>query len=269
MRVRARAGLGLAAATLAAACAPALREPPPVRRMGGGGGAAAPLVSPADTDRLLADGQSHFAKRPDPAEVRSAQRAYLEAAQADDTRVEGLLGAARVSSWMIEHEPDAAERDRLVAVAIEASQWCERRAPESAACAYALAQALGQQARERPSTSHDGLEKMVRALERAAAAHPGLDDGGPERVLALVYLRAPGWPLGPGDADAGLAAAQKAVAHSPDHPPNQLALAAALAGPAGATSRARRTRRRWLSLANARPPVIPMPPSGRRRPSGD
>ena len=248
-RLLTRAGLGLAAATSVAACASALREPPPVAQMAGS--SAAPRASPADVDRLLAEGQACFAKRPDPAEVRSAQRSYLAAAQADDTRVEGLLGVARVSSWMIEHEPDAVERDRLVAVAIEASQWCERRAPDSAACAYALAQALGQQARERPSTSHDGLEKMVKALRRAATAEPGLDEGGPQRVLALVYLRAPGWPLGPGDPDAGLAAAQEAVALAPDHPPNQLALAEALAR-SGRREEARAAHERALALARQR-----------------
>lgn len=230
MSVLARASFLLAAVTLVVACAQALREPPPVSRMGGGAGAAtAARATPADVDRLLAEGQAHFAKRPDQVEVDAAQRAYLEAAQADDTRVEGLLGVARVSSYRIEHEPDAGERDRLVAVAIEASQWCEKRAPGSAACPYALALALGQQARERPSTSHDGLEKMVKALQGVAAADPGLDDGGPDRVLALVYLRAPGWPLGPGDPGAGLVAAQRAVSLAPDHPPNALALAEALA----------------------------------------
>ena len=116
-----------------------------------------------------------------------------------------------------------------MALAVEAAQWCGRRAPASPACDYALAQALGQQARESPSTSRDGLERMVKALERAAAADPGLDSGGPARVLALVHLRAPGWPLGPGDAEAGLAFAEKAVALAPDHPPNQLVLAEALA----------------------------------------
>jgi tetratricopeptide (TPR) repeat protein len=228
MGVLARAGSALVAATGVVACASALREPPPVTQMGGAG-AAALHAAPADVDRLLLEAQAHFAKRPDGAEVRSAQSAYLAAARADDTRIEGLIGAARVSTWMVEHEPDGAERDRLVAVALEASQWCERRSPEGAACQYALALALGQQARERPSTSHDGLEKMVQALKRASAAEPGLDDGGPDRVLALVYVRAPGWPLGPGDPEEGLAEARKAVALAPDHPRNALALAEAFA----------------------------------------
>jgi hypothetical protein len=223
------AAAGLAGALVVAACAPALHEPPPVARMEAGDAAPGVRALPQDVDALLAEGEARFAKRPDTDEVRAARRAFLTAAQADETRVEGLLGLARATSWLIEHEPDAAERERLAVVAIEAAQWCGRRAPGRAACDYALAQALGQQARERPSTSRDGLEKMVRALERAAAADPALDLGGPDRVLALVRLRAPGWPLGPGDAEGGLASAEKAVALAPDHPPNQLALAEALA----------------------------------------
>jgi tetratricopeptide (TPR) repeat protein len=245
-----RAGVGLATVLLVAGCAPALREPPPVTRMDAGRGAA-PSGSPRDADTLLAEGDSRFAKRPDRDEVRAAQRAYLAAAQADEARVEGLLGLARAASWMVEHESDAAERERLVTVAIEAAQWCGRRAPGSAACDYALAQALGQQARERPSTSRDGLDRMVKALERAAVADPALDQGGPDRVLTLVHLRAPGWPLGPGDAEAGLACAQKAVATAPDYPPNQLALAEALARN-GRAREARATYDRALALARER-----------------
>jgi tetratricopeptide (TPR) repeat protein len=183
--------------------------------------------------------------------VRAAERAFLAAARADASRVESLVGLARVSTWRVEHEADAAERERIVAVALEAAQWCEKRAPASAACAYALAQALGQQARERPSTSHDGLQQMVRALERAAAAEPGLDDAGPWRVLALVKLRAPGWPLGPGDAAAGLAAAEQATGLAPDHPANQLALAEALARN-GRVTEALAAYDRALTLARAR-----------------
>jgi hypothetical protein len=225
-----RAAAGLATAVWLAACAPALREPPPVTQMSVGSEAGpAPRATAQEVDALLGEGEARFARRPDRVEARAAQRAFLAAAQADETRIEGLLGLARVSSWLVEHEPDAAERTRLVGVALEAGQWCTRRAPASPACDYALAQALGQQARENPSTSRDGLDKMLKALERSAAADPGIDHGGPDRVLALVYLRAPGWPLGPGDAEAGLACAQKAVALAPAHPPNQLAFAEALA----------------------------------------
>jgi tetratricopeptide (TPR) repeat protein len=228
-RLAPRAALGLGTVTLLAACAPALHQPSAITQIAASLGIPpGPRATAPDVDRLLAEGQAHFARRPDRAEVAAAQRLFFLAAQADDTRVEGLLDLARASSWLVEHVSDRAERDRLVGVAIEATLWCARRAPANAACDYALAQALGQQARERPSTSHDGLERMVKALERAATVDPGMDDGGPDRVLALVYLRAPGWPLGPGNAEAGLAAAEKAVALAPAHPKNQLALAEAL-----------------------------------------
>ncbi len=48
-------------------------------------------------------------------------------------------------------------------------------------------------------------------------------------MRALVLIRAPGWPLGPGDAEAGLVAARRAVTLRPQYPPNLLALAEALA----------------------------------------
>src|SRR2546430_12208057 len=59
--------------------------------------------------------------------------------------------------------------------------------------------------------------------------HDALPISGPARVQALVLIRAPGWPLGPGDAEAGLAAARRAVALPPLYPPNLLALAEAVA----------------------------------------
>ncbi len=43
-----------------------------------------------------------------------------------------------------------------------------------------------------------------------------------------MLVRAPGWPLGPGDPEAGLKAAQDAVGLFPDYAPNQLALSEAL-----------------------------------------
>ena len=87
---------------------------------------------------------------------------------------------------------------------------------------------LGLLARKRSPTAKEGLKLMVAAFRRAAAADPGLDLAGPHRVLALVLLRAPGWPLGPGDPEAALAEARAAAARFPDHPPNQAALAEAL-----------------------------------------
>ncbi len=211
------------------ACTHALREPPPVDRIGPDILATgATPAAPEDVDRLLAEGERLFARRPDPDAARAAQRAYLEVARADPARVEGLVGLVRVSVWRIEHASSDEERKGLVPVALQAAQWCGRRLPADPRCDYWLAVALGLQAREAPSTGHDGVNRMVEALRRAIGSAPDLEEAGPHRVLALVLLRAPGWPLGPGDPEAGLLEAREAAARFPDHPPNQLALGEAL-----------------------------------------
>ena len=70
---------------------------------------------------------------------------------------------------------------------------------------------------------------MVALLKHAAAAAPTLDEGGPHRVLAIILMRAPGWPAGPGDNEAALAEAKKAVAIAPQSAANQLVLGETLA----------------------------------------
>ena len=102
-------------------------------------------------------------------------------------------------------------------------------AAQDPACLYGRALALGLQARAHPTSANASLKAMLDALNKVDAADPSYDHGGPARVRALVLLRAPGWPLGPGDADAGLTSARRAVELNPEFPPNQLALGEALA----------------------------------------
>lgn len=149
-----------------------------------------------------------------------------------------------------ETEPVATRRATLVHDAMAAGQRCDQLTPGTPPCDYALAIALGLQAREHPSTLRDGLGQMATRLRRAAASAPDLDRAGPDRVLALLLVRAPGWPLGPGDPEEGLAAARRAVARFPDHPPNQLALAEALIA-TGNPEAGRLAARRALALAEA------------------
>ncbi len=215
----------LALVLAASGCAPALREPPPVAALGG----PAVLAEGRTPDELLRLAEEGYARRPDRQGVETARELFLAAARADDHDVRGLLGAARAIAWLIEHEPDAARRAALATEAVQVCQWCVRRAPSDGACDYRLALALGHQARERPSTAADALPRMVTLLEKAIAADPLLDHAGPDRVLGLVLLRAPGWPVGPGDEEAGLEHVRRAVELVPDHPLNLLALGEALA----------------------------------------
>jgi hypothetical protein len=128
-----------------------------------------------------------------------------------------------------DQESDSIIRGELAAEASRDAEQCLSREPQSAACLYGRAVAYGLMARAHPTRAGEFLNGMLETLARAESADPDYDEAGPARVRALVLVRAPGWPLGPGDADAGLIAAQRAVALRPQYPPNLLALGEALA----------------------------------------
>jgi hypothetical protein len=96
------------------------------------------------------------------------------------------------------------------------------------------------------------LKSMLESLHAADTADPTYDNAGPARVRAQVLLKAPSWPVGPGDADAGLASARRAVELRPQYPPNLLTLAEAQAKNDDATG-ARETYSRAREAAQALP----------------
>ena len=143
--------------------------------------------------------------------------------------VDQLAAAVAQDAARNDHESDAKAREALAADAKQNADACLAQAPQAVACLYSHGIALGLEARAHPLHAVDSLKAMVEALTSAEAADPQYDHAGPSRVRGLVLTRAPGWPLGPGDPDAGLAAAQRAVTLQPEYPPNVLALAEAQA----------------------------------------
>jgi hypothetical protein len=142
--------------------------------------------------------------------------------------VPALAAEISVLASRSDHEADASIRAQLAAEAAADAEACLAQAPQAVACLYGRALALGLQARAHPAQALALLNTMLMTLVSADAADQDYDQAGPERVRALVLIRAPGWPLGPGDAQAGLTAARGAVALHPLYPPNLLALAEAL-----------------------------------------
>jgi hypothetical protein len=208
-------------ALLVGACSSALNDPSPVERFAPGhanGRSAAQLIAEAD---------AAWQQREQPGRAAQAVGLYLDAATTDDHGVAGLLGAMHALSFRIEYEPGVAKA-QLATEQVQLGQWCKQRAPKSPECDYRLAIALGQEAREKISIGRDALKHMVELLHRAIAQDPQLDHAGPHRVLALVLVRAPGWPAGPGDTDEGLAEAKKAVQLAPESAANHLVLAEGL-----------------------------------------
>jgi len=220
-RAAARAAMTLLAT--AVACAPALREPPRLDELTGGAERAAGRPGA----EVAEEAESLYSRRTIPA-VRRAVGLWLEAAASEAERVPALVGAARARVWLAVRERTGEARRAAAVSAVQVAQLCKLDAPQEPRCDYWLAVALGVQARERRSTGLYALPSIIELLDRVAGTVPDLDHGGPDRVLSLLYLRAPGWPLGPGDDDLGLDHARRAVSVAPDYPPNRLALAEAL-----------------------------------------
>jgi len=172
--------------------------------------------------------------------------------RAAPSSVAALAAAIEADAKRSDHEPDPKIRGELAAEAERDAQACLTLEPQAAACLYARGIALGLEARAHPTRASERLRTMLDSLAQAESADPNYDEAGPARVRALVLLRAPGWPLGPGDAEAGLVAARRAVTLRPLYPPNLLALAEALAK-SGDGSGARECYARARDAALAQP----------------
>jgi tetratricopeptide (TPR) repeat protein len=240
------ASIASVAVLLLVGCAAALKEPPPVSAL------QHESIPTTTTGALLQEASEEYARRPDVAAVRRSVGLCLQAAQANEVETEGLVCAIRAKAWLAEREKDSSVRTELAVSAVQAGQWCLRRAPLSAPCKFWLAVSLGLQARDRPATAEDGLKRMAQLLREAGKEAPLLDEAGPERVLALLLARAPGWPIGPGDLEEARVQARKAVELRPDYPPNQLALGEALLK-SDDPSKAQEALRRAVDLAGKAP----------------
>jgi tetratricopeptide (TPR) repeat protein len=136
------------------------------------------------------------------------------------------MNKARCSALMADWEEDENLRDLIASGGMNAAKGAGalENDPEAA---YFYALNLG------ISMNHKGLKAISKVGElitmlKAAMNDASLELGGPMRMLGLVYVRAPAWPIGPGDMDEGLDILKRAVEQYPSHPLNRLAYAEAL-----------------------------------------
>jgi tetratricopeptide (TPR) repeat protein len=163
-----------------------------------------------------------------------------------------LAAAIAADSSRSDRESDSKARAELAAEASQDAAACISLEPQAAACLYGRAVALGLEARAHPTRAGELLTAMLGSLGNAEAADPAYDEAGPARVRALVLIRAPGWPLGPGDPEAAVVAARRAATLRPEYPPNLLVLAEALAK-TGDHAGAREEYERARALAQSLP----------------
>jgi hypothetical protein len=184
--------------------------------------------------------------------VTPPKRAATPLPPSAPTSVEGLAAAIQADAARSDKEKDGSVRSQLADEAMAYADACVAKAPQAAGCLYGRGLAYGLQAQAHHLQAGDLLKSMLESLNAADTADPGYDNAGPARVRSQVLIRAPGWPAGPGDPDAGLDSAKRAVELRPQYPPNLLALADAQAK-TGDANGAKETYARARDAAQAMP----------------
>ena len=231
----------IALALLLAACASVPAAPPaPVATL-----PSLAVSAPPTRDLAAPAAQGACRRLVSPAErAQGLVDARVAHARAPGERAVGLA-LARCTHLAADSETDDA---RIIALSEEGMAALTRAslAADDAEAAYVYALNLGLYVRARGMTAVGRLSELVARL-RLAGQQPALDEGGPLRVLGLLYVKAPGWPMGPGDLEAALDLLRRGVRDFPDHPLNHLYLAYALVDAGQRTqARAELTRARDL-----------------------
>ena len=100
---------------------------------------------------------------------------------------------------------------------------------QSPEASYYYALNLGLVMRRKGLAALAKLDDLKKALDHCQDL-TALDYGGPQRVLGMLYLKAPAWPQGIGDIDAALELLQFVAQEYPDFPQNRMFYAEALYG---------------------------------------
>lgn len=203
-------------------------------------------VALEDLKTLQAQADAHC-QQTAPKPLRDA--GFDEAVRAERTAPQdrdiGLI-LARCSLMKADFEGKSDRRTQLCEQGYEAARRVSRGADDAQA-AYLQAVNLGLYVQAKGLTAVGRLTELV-ALLKTAEKQPQIDEGGPWRVLGLLYVKAPGWPVGPGDLDRGLELLKKATDSYPEHPLNHLFYAEALSAD-GQKAQARAELERARTLA--------------------
>jgi len=137
--------------------------------------------------------------------------------------------SSRLCLHLAEREANQDKREKLAAEGVSSAEVALAQGGSGdGAVHYYLAANLGLAVREHPTLAVGNLGRLEAEMKQAVALSPGIDDGGPLRLLGALYLKAPPWPSGIGDPDKALELLEKAVKEHPEHPLNHLFYAQAL-----------------------------------------
>ena len=157
--------------------------------------------------------------------TRSEAEAFAAEAETD-----GLAAVRAASCYLllVTEESDGATRladakrgRRLAEVALKTY-------PQSGGVHYLAAYLTALEAQNDRVRGLDLVPIIEREALAAAELNPGVDHGGPDRMLGELYLRAPGLPMSVGDSAKAVVHYRRARDQDPNYPENRLGLVEAL-----------------------------------------
>lgn len=158
----------------------------------------------------------------------------------------GLLGS-RICLLLATRGRDQVKRESLAAEGVRFAEQAVRNGGDSnGEVHYYLAANLGFVVRDQITLAMENLPRLRGETQRAFLLSPDVDDGGPLRLLGMLYLKAPPWPAGFGDGDKALELLREAAGKHPRHPLNRLFFAQAIREVEGDDAR-QEARSEWLT----------------------
>jgi hypothetical protein len=185
-------------------------------------------VSPEDNRRyeeLVLDGRGAFLEETRTVEgVQTSHERYKQALaiRSDDYVV--LWECARTAVWLGNYGPED-KRDAYVRDGIRYANTAVKLKPEGEEGLFYDGVLAGKLAELDINYGPSGLEIIVQRMKQLIDLKSTYIYGGPDRVLAIVLMRSPGAPLGPGDWDLAEKHMTRALEIDSNWPENQLYMA--------------------------------------------
>lgn len=137
--------------------------------------------------------------------------------------------SSEIALHLAERQAPGADREALAAEGVKlAERSLSAGGKQDAAVHYYLAANLGLAINDHPVQAAENLHRLEDELTLAVKISKAVDQGGPLRLLGMLYLKAPPWPTGVGDGDKALSLLKESVDEFGDHPLNHLFYAEAL-----------------------------------------
>lgn len=143
--------------------------------------------------------------------------------------VQSALLGSRVCLLLATRDRDQLKREQLAAEGVRFAESALALGGDgNGEVHYYLAANLGFVVRDEITLAMQNLPRLQHEMQRALSLSPNVDDGGPLRLLGMLYLKAPPWPAGIGDGDKAMEFLRQAVDKHPRHPLNHLFLGQAI-----------------------------------------